>query len=124
MIVISNAPAMSAVTTDVSQLHRSDNTCIRWDRGHPEWGTALAPRSFADERTAFLSLLPSLGSRYAGQYVAIANGDIVVHGPSRHEVTRRFFSTRKGPVYIGFVGPKRVARQTSPFRSRSNAGLS
>jgi len=90
---------------------------------NPEWGTALTPRTFSDERAAFLSLLPALRARYPGQYVAVSNGDVVIHGISRRDVTRRFFAGRKGPVYIGPVNPRRAVRQASPFRVRPNAGL-
>lgn len=124
MMVILNEPAMTPVTIEAYRLQQRGDTFVRWARGNPEWGTALAPRNFFDERNAYLSLLPSLRASYAGEYVAIANGDVVVHGPSRRDVTQRFFSNRRGPVYIGFVGPRRVVRQASPFRSRSNARLS
>lgn len=124
MTIITNDPAIAPIRVDASQLELRDNTFVRWERGSPEWGTALAPRTFFDERDAFRSLLPALRFRHPGEYVAIANGDVVVHGPSRGDVTRRFFADRRGPVYIGPVGPRRVVRQASPFRSRSNAGLS
>ncbi len=82
-------------------------------------------RSFEDERETFNALLPVLWARYPGQYVAIYGGNIIGAGISRHDVTRRFFEEHKsGPVYIGFVGPRRVIRQSSPFRSRSDAKLS
>ena len=85
---------------------------------------APAPRTFADQRDAFRAMLPMLRSRFPGQYVAISGGKVVENGPSRREVTRLFFQRyQKGPVYIGFVGPKRIIRQGSPFRSRPDASL-
>ena len=125
MTIITNAPAIEPATTSVyAPQPPVVGTCVQWRRGNPEWGTALTPRTFLDERSAFLSLLPALRSRYPGQYVAVANGDVVVHGISRRDVTRRFFAGGKGPVYIGPVGPRKAVRQASPFRSRPNDGLS
>lgn len=81
-----------------------------------------APRTFADEKAAFADLLPFLIARHPGEYVAVSGGNVVEHGPSRAVVTRQYFQGgRRGPVYIGFAGPKRTARQLSPFRSRRNA---
>ncbi len=75
-------------------------------------------RSFNDERVAFEDLLPMLISQYPGQFVAISGGEIAARAATRREVVHQFFSGgRVGPVYIGFVGPKRVVRQLSPFRA-------
>jgi len=72
-----------------------------------------------DEKAVFLSMLPLLYSRYPGEYVAIAKGDIVDHDRSRLQLVRRFFSDHPAtPVYIGLVGPRDIARIPTPFTRR------
>ena len=81
-------------------------------------------RTFLDEKNSFMSMLPTLRWRHPGQYVAVAGGQVVEGGASRNEVTRRYFDGhRRGPVCIGFVGPRKAVRQLSPFRARPNASL-
>jgi hypothetical protein len=78
------------------------------------------PGSFEDEKAAFTSRLPTLQIQYPGEFVAIYRGTVVEHDKMRSVVTRRFFD-RFGdvPVYIGFVGPKRVTRIPTPFVRRN-----
>jgi hypothetical protein len=109
--------------TTVSVLHYRVDTFVTSHLLYPEPRTNPT-RSFADERATFLSMLPMLHARHLGEYVAIARGEIAENGLSRTEVVRRFFQRfGEGPVYVGFVGQKKIVRQASPFRSRPNASL-
>jgi len=84
-----------------------------------------ARRTYLDEKESFKAMFSTLQWRHPGQYVAITDGQIATFGPSRRVVTQQYFSMRAhGPVYIGFVGPRKIVRQLSPFRTRPNAGLS
>ena len=64
-------------------------------------------RTFSDEKKAFRSALPMLLSRHGGEWVAISDGCVADHDRDRKALTRRFFQNRtRGPVFIGFVGPR------------------
>jgi hypothetical protein len=125
MTIITNDPAIDPINTDMSPLERRADTFVSWRSIYPEpTYVQNTSRSFVDEKLIFLSMLPLLYSRYPGEYVAVSGGEIVAHGSSRNEVTRKFFQRpNRGSVYIGFVGPQRTIRQASPFRSRPNASL-
>jgi hypothetical protein len=76
-------------------------------------------RTYADEKDAFRALRLMLQSRYPGEYVAVANGEVYGHDPSRWKLAQRFFGERRqGPVYIGFVGQQQVIRVPTPFIRR------
>ena len=80
--------------------------------------------SFESERAAFRLLLPMLFSVHPGEFVIVSGGVVVDHDRSRRTLLRRFFSDPARatvPVYVGFVGPARVARQVSPVRVRRGA---
>ena len=80
---------------------------------------AQATRTYDDEKEAFVSLRMMLQSRYSGEYVAIAHGEVYGHDRSRLRLAQRFFSERgQGPVYIGFVGRQQVLRVPTPFIRR------
>lgn len=76
--------------------------------------------AFQRERTTFRLMLPRL-QEYAGQFVAIHGGRVVTSGTSRNAVIRGFFSEypENTSVYIGFVGPRPVARVPTPLVVRS-----
>lgn len=124
MILITNEPIQSDSTRVAALQFRADTftESLYISLGPPL--QAPWPRTFADERDAFRAMLPMLNARFPALYVAISGGKVVESGPSRREVTRLFFQHyQRGPVYIGFVGPQRIIRQGSPFRSRPDASL-
>ena len=92
---------------------------IEWfpiSSGEPEGEPAPL---FGQEKAAFLALLASLVTQYAGKYVAVHGGAVVDSDASRIVLVRRFLA-RFGDthVYIGFVGERPpVAHQISPFRA-------
>lgn len=89
-------------------------------RGLFRWcSTTPTPRTFEDEKAAFDEMFDDLASKYAGEYVAVKDGQVVGHGPTRSEVAQAFFREHQGPVCIGFVGPKRIGHQLSPFRAHA-----
>jgi hypothetical protein len=119
MTIITNEPAVAAVSTDMSPFERQADTFIVWNVEYQYTTSPSRPRTVLDEKRAFASMLPMLYSRHRGQWVAISDGQVVVHGEDRKDVTRRFFAHRtRGPVYIGFVGPARTLQQATPFRAR------
>lgn len=118
MTIITNDP-VSKDSTNVSSLHQRTDTFVTTRLVFPELPLA-GPRTFADEKATFLSMLPLLYSRYPGEYVAVARGAIVEHGHSKIDVVRRFFSRfTDTPVYVGFVGTRDVVRVPTPFIRRS-----
>lgn len=120
-VIITNEPVKTA-STDMSALERRGDTFVTWRASvFPESATGLgAPRTFEDEKKAFGSMLPLLYSRHAGEYVAVARGTIVDHDRSRVQLVRRFFGRFSGtPVYVGFVGPRDVAKVPTPIIRRS-----
>jgi hypothetical protein len=122
MTLITNIPSVEAVSTDMSPLERRTDTFIVWRVEYQYMTGPPRPRTFLDEKEAFTSMLPMLYSRHSGEWVAISGGQIVDHDNDRKAVTRRFFRNRtRGPVYIGFVGPKPGIRQATPFRARRRA---
>lgn len=119
--VKSRMPTMSATG---AVLRYRDDTFMRSSASSFPQVHVQGDRSFSDEKATFEDMLPMLLARFPGEYVAVFRGDVVDHGPSRRDIVQRFFARfTKGPVYIGFVGPKRVIRQVSPFRSRRDARL-
>ncbi|MBI4246342.1 MAG: hypothetical protein HY614_04050 [Candidatus Rokubacteria bacterium] len=118
MTVITNDPIQTE-SSGVSALRFKADTFVVTRSVFPE-PPLQAARGFADEKETFLSMLPLLHSRYAGEYVAVARGGIVDHDLSRLRLTRRFFSRfTDTPVYIGLVGARDVARVPTPFIRRS-----
>jgi hypothetical protein len=78
--------------------------------------------AYEQERHAFQRMLPQLLREHPGEFVAISGGQVVDHDRSQRELARRYFGQgHRGPVYMGFVGPAREARQLTPFRTRSSA---
>lgn len=69
------------------------------------------------ERSAYWRLLPSLVSRYRGQYVAIHEGQLVDSGANQVELALRVYG-RFGyvPIYVGLVSdePVRMLRVPTP----------
>lgn len=128
MAIIRNEPIQS-LSTGISVLSASVETSLHvtWTQCAIYYPSAamvvVAERTCEDEKQAFQSALPTLRSRYAGEWVAFSGGEVVGHDRDRRAVTRRFFETRtmRRPVYIGFVGPTKTVRQATPFRARPRA---
>lgn len=120
MTIITNDPAIDPVNTDSTRLERRADTFISWWSIFPEpISHPNVSRTFYDEKAVFLSMLPLLYSRYLGEYVAIAKGQIVDHDRSRLQLVRRFFANHTAtPVYIGLVGPRDIVRIPTPFVRR------
>jgi len=72
---------------------------------------------FEREKSTFTRLLPTLMPRYAGQFVAVHDGDVVDSDRSSSELVRRFFRQFGDThVYIGYVGQEEpVSYSVSPF---------
>lgn len=85
----------------------------------------VAPKTkWQMEHAAFLRLLPSLLSRYRGQYVLIHNEEVAAVGPDKLALALEFH--RKNgpiPVHVGLVTdePEPVAR-IPHFRLRNAGG--
>lgn len=64
------------------------------------------------EKAEFRRLLPTLHRQYAGQFVAICDGQVWGSDVSRNALVSRFFEVypEGRAVYIGFVGPRPVLR--------------
>jgi len=119
MTIITNDPVGRESTDMPKELSRRADTFVSWHSAFPEPALRTAPRTFEDEKEAFLSMLPMLASRHPGEYVAISKGAIADHDRSRLQVVRRFFSRYTGtPVYVGFVGQRDVVRVPTPFFRR------
>lgn len=117
MTLITNEPIQSDSTGVYVLQFRADTFAGR-RYVFPERGLQ-ATRTFADEKEAFLSMLPMLHARYPGEYVAVAKGSVVDHDPSRAKVVRAFFRRFSDtPVYVGFVGARDVIRVPTPFIHR------
>ncbi len=69
------------------------------------------------ERQAFQRLLPELKAKYAGQFVAIHDGQVADTGPNRLEVAMRVLE-RVGNVdlFVGFVGDEPPAMSRTGLR--------
>lgn len=118
------------MTTTISTTNTSEE-CGRIEiLSDPRWQidtltTALSvwpeqtARTFENERDAFRALLATLQVTHPGEHVVIQNGAVADHDVSRPRLLRRFFGQdRQEPVYIGFVGPRRVARVPTPLFRR------
>lgn len=81
------------------------------------WRDRPEIEAFERESKAFQRLLPSLGAKYGGRYVAIHGGAVVDSDSSRSGLLQRFFSNFGDvPVFIGYVGNEAPAYQLTPFR--------
>lgn len=121
MTMITN-DAVERVSTGVPELNRRVDTFVTWASFFPEpVHDPVSPRTYADEKRAFLSMLPLLYSRHPGEYVAVSGGVIVDHDRSRLEVVRRFFGrSTQAPVYVGFVGARDTVKIPTPIIRRSS----
>lgn len=78
---------------------------------------------FQREKAAFIRKRSSL-RHLTGKFVAMHNGQDVASDETRNGVLRRFFSQYPAgtSVYIGFVGPRPIARVSAPrFVRRSKS---
>jgi|SRR5712691_3525570 len=120
-ITTTNEPIGTESTSLKGPLLRAD-TFISGYILFPQTGPTASGRTFQDEREAFALLLPELGARHPGEWVAISGGAVAEHDRDRKVVTLRFFQNRnRGPVYIGFVGRNPGIRQATPFRAQRRA---
>jgi hypothetical protein len=71
---------------------------------------------FEREKMSFLRMKPHLG-QYAGQFVAIHGGRVAAADQFRNGVLRKFFGEYPAgtSVYVGFIGPRPIARVTGPL---------
>lgn len=117
MTVLLNSPTSSLEMRNV--MRPGDGTFTNCHVSSFPGRPPKVTRTYDDEKEAFASLRLVLQSRYPGEYVAIANGEVYGHDRSRLKLAQRFFAERgRGPVYIGFVGPQQVLRVPTPFIRR------
>lgn len=117
-------PTHSVLPGNIDVWNRADTFTDVGVSAFPEPAPSSGRRSFEQERQAFRRMLPMLLARRAGEFVAVAGGEVVDHDTSRRVLLRRYFqveSRRSVPVYVGYVGPAKAARQVSPLRIRRSA---
>ena len=81
--------------------------------------TADDRMGFQRERMAFRLMMRQL-KQYSGQFVAIHDGRVAAVDASRNAVVRKFFAEHPAgtSVYVGFVGPRPIARVPTPLVAR------
>jgi hypothetical protein len=107
-----------------AQQKTPDSLVTEWVASHLETegndeDEALA--AFEQEIAAFETMKPALMEQYSGQYVAIHQGEVVVSGDQKLDVSRQV-REQYGPVvyYVGLVAPggPRTVRIPSVWATR------